>query len=154
MARNQKGKKKSMLKQMAVKSKAKVVQKVLKDAKRPVSRMDLLSVQKTINIRTDSALMGVAAIAEILVEKKLCTYEEVKIKEKSMLEILTIIRKGMAAAYKDMGNDAEPADIGAYVYKVAIEAKVDKDLLINIFGIKPSESRILKPSQVKKIITL
>lgn len=154
MARNKKGKKKSMLKQLGAKSKVKKNNKIVKIAQTKVTRGELFNIQNTLNARTDTALMGVATLAEILVKHKICSYEDVRIGEKGMLETMTLIRKFMEEAYKTLGRKAKDEDIGTFVYeKVTATKKIDKNLLEHIFGIKLSESRILKPSQVKQIIT-
>jgi hypothetical protein len=155
MAKKRPGVKQSkdrLFRQLKAKKDMKEAKKVVDIAKQPVTRGELFGIQNTLNARTDSSLMGVAAVVDVLVKNKLCTYEDFKTGEKSMLETLRFIRKTMNEAYKELGQDAKSEDVGAFIYEKAIIFGVNKEVLINIFGVKPSESRIIKPSQEKTII--
>lgn len=151
---NNKATKDRLFKQMSAKKRVKDTKKAIDLSKQPVTRGELYGVQSTINTRADSALMGTAAIVELLVKNKICTYEEFSETQKSMLEILAFIRQSMREAHKKLGPNADPEDTGAFIYEKAVVFGVDKDLLINIFGVRPTKNRILKPNQVKSgIIT-
>jgi hypothetical protein len=141
--------KEKVFKQMKAKQVAQDVEKNKNNADKPVLRKELLATQQTTDMRTDLALMSVASVADILVKNKLCTYEDFKTGEKDMHKILKFIRKTMAEAYESIGKEIKPEDLGSFVYNKGIASGIDKEVLIHIFGIKPSESRIIKPNQVK-----
>jgi len=159
------GKKQSrdrMFKQMKVKKNTKSDEEKVKEfkqakkeqeerAKEPVTREELYKLQNAFNVRVDSALMGIGAVVEILVKKDICTYEEFKNGERNMLKILQYIRKSMVESYKMLGETAKTEDIGAYIYEKSAAFGINKEILTNIFGVKPSESRIIKPSSLKII---
>lgn len=119
--------------------------------KEPVTRDELFKVQNAIVSKIDAALMGMAAVVEIMVEKELCTYEDFKVGERGMRGILQHVRKATAEAYKILGMTAKKEDISAFVYEKLVALEIDKEIIINIFGVKPSESRIIKPSSVNLI---
>jgi len=119
----------------------------------PVKKKELFEIQKTIFIKLDTALMSTAALAEVLINKGICTWEEFKISEKKMLETLHFIRKTMAEASIQFGDKIDKEDLSAILFEKATIFGVDKGVLEGIFGIKKSESRIIRPSQVQVIKT-
>ncbi len=158
----QKQRKDRMFKQMKVRKNQEENEEKVKDfkeakkvreelAKEPVTREELFKVQNAFVSKVDAALMGMAALVEIMVKKELCTYEDFKAGERGMRDILQHIRKATAEAYKMLGMTAKKEDISAYVYEKLIAFEIDKEIIINIFGVKPSESRIIKPSSVNLI---
>lgn len=120
--------------------------------KEPVTKEELFGVQNAIISKIDASLMGMAAVVELMVKKEICTYADFKAGEKGMRGILAHVRKGMAEAYEILGLTAKQEDISAFVYEKLIAFGIDKEIIINIFGIKPSESKIIKPSQANQII--
>jgi hypothetical protein len=145
--------KERLFRQMNAKKKVRDTKRAMDAANQPVTRGELYAIQHTLNIRTDKALMGVAAVVQILVEKKLCMYEDFKDNETEMTDILKFIRIALAESEKELGAGAKSEDQGTFVYEKAIAFGVDKDILENIFGVRPSKSRIIKPNQAKLIVT-
>lgn len=138
--------KERMFKQNALRAKQREDRKRVDLGKQPVTRAQLQGVQNTGTLRTDKALMGIAAIIKILVDNKLCTYEDYNAGEKKLLGVLNNIRTIMLEAGTELGSKASPEDVGSYVYEKAVEGKIaDKEILTHIFGLKPSKSRIIKP---------
>ncbi len=160
----QKQRKDRMFKQMKVRKNQEENEEKVKDfkeakkvreelGKEPVTRDELFNVQNAIVSKIDASLMGMAAVVELMVKKELCTYEDFKVGERGMRGILQQVRKAMAEAYKMLGMTAKKEDISAFVYEKLIALEIDKEIIINIFGVKPSESRIIKPNQSNQIIT-
>ena len=140
-----------MFKTLKARDKIKKNKKLVDFHNAPVTRKELLGVQKTATGRTDAALMGIAAITKLLVDNKITTYDKVKEEERNMTEILLFIRKAMEEGYKEFGLDSKPEDIEYYTHEKAVTFGIDKEILINIFNIKPNKSLIIKPNQVKVI---
>jgi len=141
-----KGAKERMFKQNALRARQREDQKRVDLGNQPVTRAQLQGVQNTGTLRTDKALMGIAAIVKVLVDNKLCTYEDFNIGEKKMLEVLNGIRTVMLEADTELGSKASPEDVSSYVYEKVVDEKIiDKDILTHIFGLKSSKSRIIKP---------
>lgn len=128
-------------------------QNAIKEAsKKPASQLQLFEIQKTLSARVDSAIMSTAAVAKLLVDKDIITWDEYKETYKKMTEDLIFIRKTTAEAVKHFGHkEAEKEDIGSFIYEKAIAFGMDKGVLYGIFGVEKSKSRIIKPSSVKII---
>lgn len=144
------------LRQMVAKknvSKATKANNVIKAAgKKPASQFQLFEVQQTLSARVDSSIMSTSAVARLLVEKGVITWDEYKESYKKMKEEMQFIRETSKEAVKHFGpKEAEKEDIGAFIYEKAIAFGMDEGVLYGIFGVTKSKSRILKPNQVKII---
>jgi len=141
-----------ILKQKSVRKNQSDTKKKEDRGKQHVTRAELQGVQTVSTKRTDTAIMGVAALAEILVKNKLCTYEDVKVGERKMLNVLNNVRVALGEGYKELGLDAKPEELNAFVYEKCVAKKIDKDLLKDLFGFAPSKSRIITPRKDSGII--
>lgn len=158
MSKNNSGSKKRMQKSLQIRNARKAVSKHTIastgekiEGNRSVTRKELFELQKVLGIKVDTALMSTAALAEILVNKDLCTWDEFKEGEKKMLDNLNFIRKTMAEAVELMGKEVSNEDMSSFIYEKAVTFGIDKGVLSGIFGINPSSSRIINPKVVRVI---
>jgi hypothetical protein len=120
--------------------------------KTPASQLQLFEIQKTLSARVDSSIMSTAAIAKLMVDKGLITWDDYKETYRKMSEDLIFIRNTTQEAVKHFGSkEAEKEDISTFIYEKAIAAGMDEGVLYGIFGVQKSKSRIIKPNQVKVI---
>lgn len=127
------------------------------EGKKPATQLQLFEIQKTLSVRLDTALMSTAALAEIMVKKELCTWDDFKKGEQNMLSTLKLFREAMQKAIAHFGDKTNKEDIGTFIYEnikaayTTDKKEISDGVLDVIFGIKKSESRIIKPNQVSLI---
>ncbi len=154
---NRKQKQDRMFKQMGSKkavsgnSKRKISRAL--NAKKPVTRGELSGIQNVLLGRTDTTLMGIAGLVELLVEKKVITWEEFDVKQQTMSKVLAKTRVAMqtvASATRDATNTKDE-DVSAAIYEMVKTEEASDEVLDHIFGLRKSTSRIVKPEDVKLI---
>jgi len=143
------------LKQMRAKKEiskvAKAKNTVKIEGKKPASQLQLFEMQRTFSARVDASIMSTAAIAKLLVDKGVITWDEYKESYRTMKENLVFVRNTTSEAIAHFGAKANNEDIGAFIYEKGIAFGMDPGVLDGIFGARKSESRIIKPNQVKII---
>lgn len=146
-----------MFKQMNAKkavsdnSKKKTVRDI--NAKKLVTRDEMSGIQNSLLGRTDTTLMGIAGLVELLVEKKVITWEEFDAKQSTMSKVLAMTRVAMqtiASTTKDAANTKDE-DVSATIYGMVKTEEVSDEVLDHIFGLRKSTKRIVKPEDVKLI---
>jgi hypothetical protein len=144
--------KQRMLNQLGNKKILKDISKAKELGKIKVTREDLYSEIAVINSKLDALFMSNSAITAILVEKGLVTFEEYKKVEQDMHYTLKFVRRSMVEARSILGKDASMQDIHDFTHEKAEAFKINKDILIYLFGVKESESKIIKPNQQSIVV--
>lgn len=140
MSKKSNGKqRKRVLKQLEAKNRRNQYKSIQNAASQPVTRMELYNIQNTMDVKSNSALMGLASIVNFFVDAGLITYDKFKELEKEMVQTHKLIQKFMQDAYGELGEKAKLEEVSDLVYKNAKEAGIRSDILVNVFGAKPLE---------------